>query len=234
MTRYAIYFKPDPGHALSVFGASVIGYDPDNGADCPLHPALGAIAGWREMTDEPRRYGFHATLKAPFRLNAACDEADLIAACDAFARTRQGAGEISLSVGEIGNFIALKPEQPSEALAALAADCVRFFDRFRAPLSAEERARRKPHLLTARQREQLERYGYPYVLEDFRFHMTLTGPLPDVARAEVLPILRALYAPQQRPVLIDSIAIFRQATPAERFIVIHRAALRPGPADISR
>ena len=69
MTRYAIYFAPHSGSLLARFGASLLGYDPATGAevDAPDHPAFHdpLSLGW---TAAPRRYGFHATLKAPFHL----------------------------------------------------------------------------------------------------------------------------------------------------------------------
>ena len=104
-------------------------------------------------------------------------EAELLAACEAFARTPRPIPVISPVVGSISGFIAVVPAEPSAELERLAADCVSEFDAFRAPLTAEDRARRNPSMLTPRQREYLDRWGYPYVMEDFRFHMTLTGRL---------------------------------------------------------
>jgi hypothetical protein len=60
--RYAIYFTPDPRSALWRFGSGVIGYDADAATDVPLQVPEGFdLAGWAAHTEEPRRYGLHAT-----------------------------------------------------------------------------------------------------------------------------------------------------------------------------
>jgi 2'-5' RNA ligase len=130
-------------------------------------------------------------------------------------------------VSSISGFIAVIPEAPSNELELLAAECVRAFDRFRAPLSAEDRARRNPQRLTRRQIEYLDRWGYPYVMEEFRFHMTLTGRLGKARREEVLTMLRSRFAGLGLAQLeIDRIALFRQTAPSARFTIIGDWPLR--------
>jgi len=127
--------------------------------------------------------------------------------------------------GLIGGFIVLMPST-SDAVA-LAADCVRAFHRFRAPLAAPDRARRIAAGLTARQLEHLERWGYPYVLDEFRLHMTLAGPLPTARREPMRTALAALFAAQaDRPLLIDAVSLVRQDDGAARFRVVRREPLR--------
>ena len=61
--RYAIYFAPAADHPLWRLGSAVIGYDARSGADLARPDALPWSADQgRKWTDEPRRYGFHATL----------------------------------------------------------------------------------------------------------------------------------------------------------------------------
>ena len=86
MTRYAIYYAPAASDPLWAFGSSVLGYDAARGARVafPDHQALRA-APLEAWTAEPRKYGFHATLKPPFALAAGVDEAALVAAMRAFA-----------------------------------------------------------------------------------------------------------------------------------------------------
>ena len=142
-----------------------------------------ALAARRaEITAEPRRYGFHATLKAPFRLAAGATVAALDAAAAALAAGQAGFA-LRLRVAEVGRFVALVPEGDAGAVAALAAACVTGLDGFRAPPSAEELARRRAAGLDARGEAHLARWGYPYVLDRFRFHMTLTGALGEDRRA---------------------------------------------------
>ncbi|MFO1171703.1 MAG: DUF1045 domain-containing protein [Hyphomicrobiaceae bacterium] len=142
-----------------------------------------AEGDWLDWTVDPRRYGFHATLKAPFRLSPGSTREDLVDATAALA-LRLGPVRLGALVpSRIGDFIALCPSNPPQPQQALAQTIVEALDRFRTPLSEAERQRRKPASLTHRQRELLDRFGYPYVAEEFRLHMTLAGPI-SLDRAE--------------------------------------------------
>src|SRR5262249_2531375 len=189
--RYAIYYAPALGASLDQFGAEMLGYDAWIGAALPF-PAdvVERIPGWRELSDDPRKYGFHATLKAPMRLDDGGSGKRLLAACAEFANTARPIPRIEPTVNSISGFIAVIPAETTNELQQLAADAVRAFDGFRAPLTIEDRARRNPSRLTPRQVEYLDRWGYPYVMEEYRFHMTLTGRLDDTRREEELAILR--------------------------------------------
>src|SRR4051812_32354802 len=118
--RYAVYYAPAPGSALWRFGSGVIGYDAATGEDAPLLvPAGVSKAEWRALTAEPRRYGFHATLKAPFRLAEGATEADLHAALGRFAGSC-AAVDATLEVATLGAFVALAPQGSAPDLSALA------------------------------------------------------------------------------------------------------------------
>ena len=156
-TRYALYFVPDAETELYRFGASVLGYDCYTGGEVAL--PSGAGADWPDKVAEPRRYGFHATLKAPFRLAAGTSPAELQVALDAFVRSRPAVEVGPLQVAEIGSFIALVPTEACRPLDDLAAGCVRQFDRFRAPLTDKEMRRRLTTPLSARQRSQPRSLG---------------------------------------------------------------------------
>jgi putative phosphonate metabolism protein len=222
--RSAIYFAPAAGSALEAFGCGWLGRGLDG---APLaQPAVPGIDPARlfAITGSPRHYGFHATLKAPFGLADGYSPADLDAAAEAFVRDR-AAFAIPLQVGSLGGFIALVPAAPSAALDALAADCVEAFDRFRAPLEAAELARRRVAGLTPRQDRNLLRYGYPYVLDDFRFHMTLTERLQAPERDQVLALLAERAAPIcATPLTIDAIATFEQPARDAPFVLRRRFA----------
>lgn len=225
--RYAIYYAPPANSALARFGAELLGYDAVAGCDVPLPAGVVAAApDWSELTSDPRKYGFHATLKAPFALAPAMEEAGLIAACDSFAAAARAIPVIAPVVRAISGFTAIVPAAPSPDLNALAQDCVEVFDRFRAPMTPADRARRRPELLTPRQVEQLDRFGYPYVREDFRFHMTLTGRLPPPRAAEVLAMLQARFAELDLATLrIDRIVLSRQHDAHSRFRIVHETML---------
>lgn len=220
--RYAIYFAAGPNSALSRFGAELLGYDAYSGDEVSFpQEALQLAPDWRDVTADPRKYGFHGTLKAPMALVSGKTEADLMAACAAFAETPRPRPVIRPVVDSISSFIAVIPADPVEALQALAADCVRDFDSFRPTLTAEDRARRKPEKLSEQQRDYLDRWGYPYVMEEFRFHMTLTGRLDAERRGPILEMLRARFAALEIETLaIDHIALFRQNDAKARFRII--------------
>ena len=220
--RYAIYYAPAQASDLDRFGAGLLGYDAFGCHDLPF-PAdvLQAAPDWQELTADPRKYGFHATLKPPFSLAPGKTEADLFAACSAFAATPRAIPVFTPVVGSISGFIAVIPAEPPRDLIRLAADCVTVFDSFRAPLTDADRARRNPSRLTPAQRDHLDRWGYPYVMDDFRFHMTLTGRLGSARRDGVLAMLKERFAVLDLATLaIDRIAVFRQESAASRFRIV--------------
>lgn len=223
--RYAIYYAAEPGSALTNFGASLLGYDAYRGEELPFPD--GVPPDWRDLTQDPRKYGFHATLKAPMALAPGRTETQLVAACELFADAARPVPLIRPVVDSISGFIAVIPSEPSADLQELAAEATRAFDFFRAPLTPEDRARRNPDKLTARQCRYLDRWGYPYVMEEFRFHMTLTTRLPAERRDGVVAMLRNGFAAIDLPTLeIDRIALFRQDNAASRFRIINHWPLR--------
>lgn len=220
--RYAIYYAPEPDSDLWQFGTALLGYDAYTTSSATFpKDALQAAPDWHELTVDPRKYGFHATLKAPFSLADGNTEAELSAACAAFAAKPRPIPIIRPVVDAISGFLAVVPAERSPPLQQLATDCVSDFDAFRAPLSAADRERRVPARLTARQCEHLDRWGYPYVMDEFRFHLTVTGRLDQARRGPVLDMLRKKFAELRLDGLpIDRIALFRQNTGDGRFGVI--------------
>jgi putative phosphonate metabolism protein len=227
--RYAIYYAAARGSTLDRFGSQHLGYDAWTGEDLRFAAAVEqAWPDWRELTRDPRKYGFHATLKAPMALADGKAEPELMAACARFAATPRSVPLIAPVVRSISGFTAVVPAERSAELDRLAADCVRDFDPFRAPLTAEDRARRKPEKLTPRQCEHLDQWGYPYVMEEFRFHMTLTGRLDAPQREAVRAMLQNRFAAIGLSQLaIDRIALFRQDDAAARFEIIAHWPLVP-------
>jgi putative phosphonate metabolism protein len=226
--RYAIYYASPLDSALNRFGADLLGYDAWTSANLPFpNDVLERVADWREVSEDPRKYGFHATLKAPMTLVDGKSETELLAACADFARQARPLPIIRPVVSSISGFIAVTPAETSDSLQQFAADCVRAFDGFRAPLTAEDRARRRPDMLTPRQRDHLDRWGYPYVMEEFRFHMTLTGRLDATRREPILKMLQERFsATRIERIAIDRIALFRQDDPHARFHILKDWTLR--------
>jgi hypothetical protein len=133
-------------------------------------------------------------------------------------------------VNSISGFIAVIPAERSAELERLADDCVSAFDGFRAALTPDDRARSNPSGLTPRQRDYLDRWGYPYVMEEFRFHMTLTGRLDDTRREPILAMLSHRFAAVGLERLaIDAIALFRQDNANSRFRILDYWKLRAAP-----
>ena len=228
LPRYAIYYTPPPSSPLAKFGAGVLGYDCHGGTDVP-HLGVSGIAPdvMALMTRAPRRYGFHATLVAPFRLGSDASEAALSEAVAAFAARRAPVAVGRLVTATIDSFVALVPAEPNERIAEFAAACVETFDRFRAPLTPADRERRLAAGLTPRQIELMDRWGYPYVFDEFRFHMTLTGSLTDDQIAWVPPLLSQAFAELANNVLeLEGISLVRQDEDHRRFHVLASHRLR--------
>ena len=226
--RYAIYYAAAPGSELDSFGSQLLGYDAWTGTDVPMADGITQmVPDWRDLTLAPRQYGFHTTLKAPLSLADGKTETELLVACALFAETPRPIPNIMPVINPISGFIAIVPAERCDELMQLAADCVSTLDCFRAPLTPEDRDKRKPSKLTQRQREYLDRWGYPYVMEEFRFHMTLTDKLTGGRREPILTMLRDRFTSVGLEILeIDRIALFRQNDCHSHFRIIDHWKLR--------
>ncbi|RUM05242.1 DUF1045 domain-containing protein [Rhizobium chutanense] len=219
--RYALYFSPPKDDPLTGAASLWLGRDAFSGETyaAPDHERLGRAEQF-ELTADPRRYGFHATIKAPFSLAASVTEKDLLTVAEEFA-ARTPAFEIpELVLGQLGRFFALIPASVHQPLQDFAAKVVKSFEPFRAALSPADIARRNPEKLSDSQRANLQRWGYPYVMEDFGFHMTLSGQVPET-RAEVMKaILTERFADfTGRPLSISGLAVFVEETRGAPFKV---------------
>jgi putative phosphonate metabolism protein len=227
--RYALYFTPDRNHPLTMAAAGWLGRDAFSGAEVPM---LGALSGAdpdatgleaaerTKWTAEPRRYGFHATLVAPFRLKSGLDESDVVRATATFAAASAPLQDQRLTLARLDRFLALVPAASSGAVETLAGIAVDHFNDLRAPLSEQDIVRRNPDRLTERQRAYLDRYGYPYVKDEFRFHMTLTGPVSAADSARIEPVLHRVLAPAlEAPIVVETVAVFVEPEPGAPFTV---------------
>ena len=210
--RFAIYGAPPRGSALARWGAAWLGRDAESGAALtPPTPPGWPAAEVARLTEFPRRYGLHATLKPPFRLAAGSDEAALADAVEQLAASHPAPRPTRLRLAALGGFLALVPEGDAVELHGLADACVERLDRFRAPPDSAELARRRPDRLSPREQEHLARWGYPYVFDTFRFHITVTGALAPAERDAVYKALIPLLTPVLlEPLRIDDIALFVQ------------------------
>ncbi|WP_159977900.1 DUF1045 domain-containing protein [Roseobacter cerasinus] len=198
-TRYGVYFTPKPG-AFALAGATWLGWD----------IATGAPVGEPDdtVTKRPRKYGFHGTVKPPFHLAEGKTPEGLHAALDDLSGQLAPVALDGLTLSQIGSFLALTPTGDVRDLARLAATVVKTLDSFRAPPTEADLARRRQSRLTPEQEANLTRWGYPYVMEAFKFHMTLTGPLPREMTGKVLADANVHFGDiPPRPFVIDSLTL---------------------------
>lgn len=215
--RYGLYFAPEEGSALAAFGWDWLGRDSAGTAFLPLPDDRARVVA------DARRYGFHATLKAPFRLAEGCRGEDLRAEAAAFAAGRAAFTGPPPALEELHGFLALRPSAPAPAIHALADECVRRFDRFRRPAAEAERARRLAAGLTPPQAAHLDAWGYPYVFDQYRFHMTLTCRLAGDERARWHTLLAGrLGAVLAEPMEFRSLALFVQPDADAPFVLAER------------
>ena len=216
--RVAIYYTPPADHPLTTAVALWLGRDAFTGRPLPTPPDATVDVG--TITAEPRRYGFHATMKAPFRLPRDRGLAELDRVLAAFCAAIAPVKAMQLKIERLGSFFALTPASSDGPVAALAASVVKRFEAFRAAPEPEELARRTAAGLNTVQQHNLQRWGYPYVFDEFRFHMTLTGPIAAVQRDAVLGVLQDRFgALLADPIEIDALALFVQAKSGADFLV---------------
>ncbi len=217
--RLALYWAPDAQDPLHARGSAWLGRDAATGAALP-QPADRA-----EVTADARLYGLHATLKPPFRLR------------HGYAAAREAAAALAariapfdlppLAVHDLDGFLALRETAPCAPLHALADACVSALDDHRVPPDAAEIARRRPERLPPAQRAHLDRWGYPYVFGEWRFHVTLTRRLTPEEKAVLLPAVEAfLVDAPARPRRVEAISLFVQPAPGAPFTIAERLALR--------
>lgn len=222
--RYALYYLPPAGESWARFATRWLGWDCVAGraVDPPPTDRLPRPLG--EITAAPRRYGLHATIKPPFRLAEGRTQAELEAACTALCARLRPVRMEGLDLTALGRFLALRPVGDETALNTLAAACVRRLDPFRAPMTRDEHDRRAAGLRPGLRRN-LDRWGYAHVMEEFRFHITLTGRLDKPARDAVRGILKDRLTPiLPRPYTIGDLSLMGEDEDG-RFHQIRRIAL---------
>lgn len=223
-SRYAIYYAPPPG-PLADFTARWLGWDAAAGLARPHPEVPGLPRPVAAITATPRKYGFHGTLKPPFRLAEGSTRAALGADVAALAARLSPVRMEGLALHRLGGFLALTPEGDPAPLAALAAEVVRGLDAHRALPSDADLARRRANGLTPAQEANLARWGYPYVMEEFRFHLTLTGQLPGAEADAVAEALAPVFGPLlPRPFEVTELALFGEDADG-MFHILHRYAL---------
>ncbi|MDA8746961.1 DUF1045 domain-containing protein [Litoreibacter sp.] len=218
--RYAVYYTPKG--ALAEKGAAWLGWDVARGIRVE-HPHVAGL-DVAALTHTPRKYGLHGTIKPPFYLTQGCALAQLHSGLEGLCSMLSPVVLDGLDLRLLDRFIALTPIGEQTVLAEMAAQVVTKLDHFRAAPSAAELARRRKRPLTPAQELNLANWGYPYVMGQFRFHITLTGQL----EGEVSHIQEAIHAHfftcLQQPFVVDSLTLAGQSADG-MFHETHRYAL---------
>ncbi len=230
--RYAIYYAPEVSSPLWRLGCKWLGRDAAAQSEIE-QDRFAAIDPGRiaELTRIARHYGLHATLKPPFRLAGWCGVDELKAALSNFVSKTCGVKISGLVLREIDDFFCLSVQESTAALDSFAAVCVEEFEPFRAVPDKAELERRSVSLVRQSQRDNLVRWGYPFVMEDFRFHITLSDRITNRGEKEIMRLLlNDLFAPVLgRPLVIDAICLFVEPDDGGPFYLSHRFPLEHIP-----
>lgn len=222
LMRYAIYFCPAPASALGALGRDWLGGEAvPNGI--PGVPA----SRWNELLSDVRRYGWHATVRPPFTLSPDVDYEDLRRAINVVAQS-YSPSTITLRLSRLGGFLALRPVGECAAVNSMAAACTEAVEVLRAPL-VEPEFQRRVRGLDAIETHYLQRYGYPYVFERYRFHMTLSAPAT-VEEEHALQRWLALRAAAVPVARVDALSICVERASGAAFEVLERFPLRKASA----
>lgn len=225
--RYAVYFAPGAESMLGQFGHAWLGRDPASGRDVARLDVTGISADELvAATTSPSRYGFHGTLKPPFALRDGQTRADLEATIADFCAQIAPITCGHLMLKTIGRFLALVPTEPVAPLGDLAGSLVRGLDEFRKPEGEAAMNKRRAVGLSDRQEDYLVRWGYPYVMEEFRFHLTLSNKLEgdqlDRFETALAPLVDPLC---QTPFAIRDVCLFGDPGDGKPFALLQRISL---------
>lgn len=225
--RYAVYYAPKADSDLAAFGNSWLGRDPETGREMGRPAAIGLADGEvAAITVSPSRYGFHGTLKPPFALKDGQTRDQLESAIADYCATVPSVTCGPLLLKSIGSFIALIPTAPTDQLGALASGLVRGLDGFRQPEDEAAKNKRRASGLSDRQEDYLVRWGYPYVMEEFRFHLTLTDKLDPDRMMRVRDAVAPIVAPLcEAPFTISDVCLFGDPGAGRPFDLLRRFAL---------
>jgi putative phosphonate metabolism protein len=225
--RFAVYYAPSYASAWWQAGCAWLGRDAQTGDDCVRPQPPGLTRPLAALTDAPRRYGWHGTLVAPFSPGADIRQDDVLDAVRAWALTQQRFA-LPVEAATLGDFVALRPADAhgDARMREVAASALQALDTLRARPSAADVARRLAAPLSERQRALLLEWGYPYVFDEFRFHMTLSNSLADAAERTTLLAWWRQRTPELGPLAIDQAALFVEPAPGEPFMLWQRLPFR--------
>lgn len=231
--RYAVYYAPQTTDPWWHAGSQWLGRCAATGQANAQAPVPGICSQTlAALTAAPRRYGWHATLKAPFALAPGAELAQLEDAIGTLAGGLAAFDMPALRVQRLDDFLALAPQADEgashAALQHLAAACVQQLAPWAAPLTEADLHRRRLAGLTPNQDALLVRWGYPYVFEEFRFHCSLTGSLAHASEAQVQDLMQAAEAVFHAlpPARCETLALFEEPAPGVDFRLVRHFGLQ--------
>jgi hypothetical protein len=221
--RYAIYFAPRPDSAWWSAGSEWLGRCAlGDQAMTQSYPPSISPEKFAQLTAHPRRYGWHATMKAPFVLR---EDADFNQLKDELARVcaQFKSFELpTLQVTRLDDFLALTPLGDVTEICRVERACVMQLNSLAAPLPPDELLRRRSAGLSLAKDAMLLQWGYPHVLDYFRFHISLTGPLRDCSELQIQSIINFAAAKfNSLPACqFESLAIFAEPERGADFVLL--------------
>lgn len=228
--RYAIFYVPEQGSLFNLAGSSWLGRDAYDGGTF-AQPNVGELKPWQvaERTLNARRYGFHATLKAPAPLADHVTETDYVSAVAEFCKITPAVVLPNVEVRAFSSIFAIVPEARFAPLNELEKNIVMHFEPWRGGLNSEAMENRRLGKLTERQITNLERWGYAHCLDEFKFHMTLSDRIPEAEQPAFVAAMIKHFAEFDNATLsIDRLGIFVEVEPGAPFRILDSFALEGG------
>jgi putative phosphonate metabolism protein len=226
--RYAVYFAPNVEQQWWAQASEWLGRCAVTHQRSP-QPLVSGLSAQRvaELTEHPRRYGFHATMKAPFVLASQYQPRDLVDRVNAICQHVKPFVLPRLQVALLDTFLALIPERDVTQITQLEEQCVTGLNDYAEPLSQEELSRRRNAGLSPHEDALLLRWGYPFVLDRFRFHCSLTGSLAKASQEEIAALTHVAnqHFSQLPNCVFDSLAIFAEPTKGADFVWLQQCPL---------
>jgi len=220
--RVAVYYAPDGDDPLWRAGCRWLGRDPETGERFDLPAAVTQP----DLISDPAGYGFHGTLKPPMRLAEGMTYEAFVTAVEKLAQGLKPFAMPRLTVQNLDGFLAVREAEPSPELHAIADVAVASLDHCRALPSEAELVKRRKAGLSVTEEAMLTRWGYPYVFQLWRFHLTLSRRLEASEMARLLPKAEAWFAEaMERPRIFNSLAIYTQSESGAPFALSTRVPL---------
>ena len=228
--RFAIYYAPEPFSKFHALGSAWLGRDTQTGKVLS-QPSIDRMTAKRffKLTESARHYGFHATLKPPFRLKCGMKQNLLKQAIKEICENITPFS-IQLDIHLLGKFFALMLPKKNPGIQKLAEAMVRDIDVFRGPSTSKEIKARREKGLSRKENQNLVTWGYPYVFSEFQFHMTLTDRIQSSEeQAIIYDALQSHFEDfLKKDITIEEVCLFHQINRQAPFTLVDRFKLSLG------